>query len=230
MTTPKAEQKRGYQEGSHKIELLRATWPKAFPAKSHEVRPLASGAIKAVVEAFGWTSPYARAVLMVWKVRPAYCQAILRNTHRINLDGSASDEEIDDEARAMAKERLEKITARRAKDAEKSRPATVAREDDTQTKAPEATPAAIIATKDDVPPKMAEPAPATIPEEKPETGVIAEIAPPIDPPKSRKLLVAGSAAMEAALKRRLASGAMTTEVLKTVPAPSSGRRREQPAR
>src|ERR1700677_3639797 len=149
MTTTKAEQKRGYQEGSQKIELLRARWPKAFPAKSHEVRPLMSGATKAVVEAFGWTPPYARAVLMVWKVRPAYCQAILRNTHRINLDGSASDEEIDDTARALAKERLEKIAARRAKDAEKSRSATVAREDDTQSKAPEAAPAVIVAMKDD---------------------------------------------------------------------------------
>jgi sRNA-binding protein len=225
MTTPfKAEQKRGYQEGSQKLELLRATWPKAFPTKSHEVRPLAGGATKALVEAFGWSPPYARAVLMVLKLRPAYCQAVLRNTHRINLDGSASDEEIDDTARAMAKERLEKIAARRAKDAEKSRAATVAIEDDTQPKAPEPAPAAIVATKDDAQPQAPKLAPAAIPEEKPETGVIAEIAPPTEPPKPRKLLVAGSAAMEAALKRRLAGGSVTTEVVKTVPAAMSGRR------
>jgi sRNA-binding protein len=201
----KSDKKRGYEEGGQKIELLRARWPKAFPAKSHEVRPLASGATKALVEAFGWSPPYARAVLMVWKVRPAYCQAILRNTHRINLDGSASDEEIDDTARALAKERLEKIAVRRAKDAEKSRAATVAREDDAQPQAPEL-------------------APAVNPDQAPEPA-----APP-EPSKPRKLLVAGSAAMEAALKRRLASGAVTTEILKIVPAPSSSPRQEKRAR
>ena len=231
MTTPfKAEQKRGYLEGSFKIELLRATWPKAFPVKSYEVRPLASGATKALVEAFGWSPPYARAVLSVWKVRPAYCQAILRNMHRINLDGSPSDEEIDDVARAMAKERLEKIAARRAKDAEKSRAAEPVREDDAQPRAPEIAPAAIVATTDHAQPKPPEPTLAAIHDAKPETEVIAEIAAPTEPPKTRKLLVAGSAAIEAAIKRRLASGAMTTEVLKTVPSPSSGRRRERQTR
>jgi len=49
-------------------------------------------------------------------------------------------------------------------------------------------------------------------------------------PKTRKLLVAGSAAMQAALKRRLANGAVTTEVLKTVPPATPNRKREQRAR
>jgi sRNA-binding protein len=222
-TSSKAEKKRGYQEGAQKFELLRAKWPKAFPAKPHEVRPLAGGATKALVEAFGWSLPYARAVLMVWKLRPAYCQAVLRYTHRINLDGSASDEEIDDVARAMAKERLEKIAARRAKGAGKSRVATVAGGDDPRQKATEPEPAAIVPTKDEVKPK-AQLAPA-IPQEKPE-----ETSAVIEPRKSRKLLVAGSAAMEAALKRRLANGPTTTEVLKIVPAPSSSRIRGQRAR
>jgi sRNA-binding protein len=205
-TTFKSEQKRGYQEGSQKIELLRAQWPKAFPAKSHEVRPLAAGASQAVIEAFGWTRPYARAVLMVWKLRPAYCQATLRYKHRINLDGSVSEQEVDDRARALASERLEKIAARRAKETEK------------HTARPEA-------TEEGAQPQAPEPTAAAVSREKPET------AAPSEPSKPRKLLVTGSAAMEAALKRRLASGPMTTEVLKTVPAPSSGRpRRQQQAR
>src|SRR5277367_2293574 len=77
-TTDKSEKKRGYEEGGQKIELLRARWPKAFPAKSHEVRPLTNGAQQTMVEEFGWSPVYARAVLTVWKLRPSYCQAILR--------------------------------------------------------------------------------------------------------------------------------------------------------
>ncbi len=98
-----------------KIELLRAKWPKAFPAKSHEVRPLTNGAQQAMVEEFGWSPDYARAVLTVWKLRPAYCNAILRYPTRINLDGSPSGEEIDDAARATATKRLEERTARQAR-------------------------------------------------------------------------------------------------------------------
>ena len=60
MTTNKSEKKRGYEEGGQKIELLRAKWPKAFPAKSHEVRPLTNGAQQAMVEEFGWSPDYAR--------------------------------------------------------------------------------------------------------------------------------------------------------------------------
>jgi hypothetical protein len=66
----------GMQEGGQKIELLRARRPKAFPAKSQEVRPLTNGAQQTMVEEFGWSTAYARAVLTVWKLRSAYCQAI----------------------------------------------------------------------------------------------------------------------------------------------------------
>jgi len=207
--TDKSEKKRGYEEGGQKIELLRAKWPKAFPAKSHEVRPLTNAAQQMIVEEFGWSPDYARAVLTVWKLRPAYCQAILRYPTRINLDGSPSGEEIDDRSRATAKTRLEERVARQAKKAakaEQQRLRATARESaQPQAQAPEA-------------------APAVIPDERPETAALAE------PLKPRKLLVAGSAAMEAALKRRLASGAVTTEILKTVPAPSSSPRQEKRAR
>jgi sRNA-binding protein len=210
-TTNKVEKKRGYEEGSQKIELLRARWPKAFPAKSHEVRPLAIGAPQALVDEFGWSNFYARAVLTVWKMRPAYCQAILRYPTRMNLDGSPSGEDIDDAARAMAQKQLERQAARKA---EKARRA----EQDRLRAAAEASAEPKAQALEPVS------APTVIADAKPEP------AAPADPPKPRKLLVAGSAAMEAALKRRLAGGAMTTEVLKTVAAPSTGHKRERQAR
>jgi sRNA-binding protein len=199
-TNKKADQRRGFKEGAQQFELLRARWPRAFPVKPHEVRPLTNGAQQALVEAFGWSLDYARGVLAMWKTQPAYCRAILFYTKRINLDGSASGEEVGDTPRAMAKERLEQIAVRRAKKAEqKLRAAT---EGSAQPQAPELTPAAIADVK-------------------------SETAAPVEPPKPRKLVVAGSAAMEAALKRRLASGAVTTEVVKIVPTPAPARKREQ---
>jgi sRNA-binding protein len=92
----KAEQKRGFKEGSQQFELLRARWPKAFSVKAQGVRPLASGAQQALAEALGWTPYYAHGVLAAWKTRQAYCQAILHYPMRINLDGSVSDEDVSD--------------------------------------------------------------------------------------------------------------------------------------
>jgi hypothetical protein len=118
--------------------------------------------------------------------------------------------EIDDAARATATKRLEETAARQARklaklaEAEQQRLHAAAKES-AQAQAPES-------------------APASIPNAHPEPA-----APP-EPPKSGKLLVAGSAAMQAALKRRLAGGMMTTEVLRTVPAATPSGRREQRAR
>ena len=206
-TRDKAEKKRGYEEGSQKIELLRAKWPKAFPAKSHEVRPLTNEAQQAIIEEFGWSRDYARAVLAVWKLRPAYCQAILRYPTRINLDGSESSETIDDRARATATARLEERAERRAK--------KLAKEEYEKRRT---------AAWESAKARAPEPAPAAIPEAQGETA-----APP-EPLSPRTLLVTGTAAMEAALKRRLASGAMITEVVKTVAPATPDRRREQRAR
>ena len=50
----KSDWKRGASESRQQIELLRARWPKAFPAKGHEVRPLANAA-SAIAEALGWS-------------------------------------------------------------------------------------------------------------------------------------------------------------------------------
>jgi hypothetical protein len=52
--------------------------------------------------------------------RTAYCAAVLAHAKRINLDGSASDEEVDDKARTLAKERLA-VLASRPTNAEKPR-------------------------------------------------------------------------------------------------------------
>ncbi len=50
-TTPLSERQRGFSEAFQQFDALRAKWPKAFPDKSHEVRPLASGAKQAAVDA-----------------------------------------------------------------------------------------------------------------------------------------------------------------------------------
>jgi len=120
-TTKKAEQKRGFQQAVQQFAVLRTKWPKAFPARSHEVRPLASGAVKVVADTFGWSHPYARAVLATWKLREAYCRALLDHSQRINLDGSVSDEQVDDAVRKVARQQLDGIAARNAQKAEKLR-------------------------------------------------------------------------------------------------------------
>ena len=114
----KSDWKRGASESRQQIELLRARWPKAFPAKGHEVRPLANAA-PAIAEALGWSNAYARGVLSPWVLREAYCRAVLAHAMRINLDGSESELTVDDEARAMATARLALIAARKAQEAER---------------------------------------------------------------------------------------------------------------
>ncbi len=116
--TTKSEWKRGAAESRQQIEVLRARWPKAFPLKAHQVRPLANAA-PAIVEALGWTNAYARGVLSAWLLREAYCRAVLQYPVRMNLDGSASEWAVDDEARALATARLAQIAARKAKEAER---------------------------------------------------------------------------------------------------------------
>ena len=91
MTTPiKNETKRGYEEASKQFELLRTKWPLAFPRAPDKVRPLASGGASILAEALGWSHAYARAVLIVWKLRDTYCRAVLAYSQRINLDGTPS--------------------------------------------------------------------------------------------------------------------------------------------
>ena len=116
----KAETKRGYQEAPGQFEVLRARWPRAFPAKSRDVRPLGSGAVAIIAAELGWNPVYARAVLNVWKRREAYCRAVLTCSARIGLDGSETGETVDDVARAQAQEIIAQREARRQREAQKA--------------------------------------------------------------------------------------------------------------
>src|SRR5208282_2804177 len=195
----KDEWRRGAKDARQAFELLRARWPKAFPAKSHEVRPLAS-AVPAIVEALGWSPQYAKGVLSVWKGREAYCRAILLDPNRVKLDGSVIEGAVDDEARAMATARLEWIAAGKAKAAER--------------RAMEAAERAAVEAAS--PPPAPVPVPETAPEPILEAGPspppVETPAPEPSPPRTRKLLTLGPAAKEALFRRGLA----TTEVVATI--------------
>ena len=96
--TTKSDWKRGAQNARQAFELLRARWPKAFPAKSHEVRPIVNITAE-VQEAFGWSPAYAKGVLGAWKARESYCRAVLAYPYRVGLDGSPTEGIVDDQAR-----------------------------------------------------------------------------------------------------------------------------------
>jgi sRNA-binding protein len=85
------------------------------------VRPLASGVARVMMETFSWSYPYTRGVLRTWKLRAAYCKAVLAYSQRINLDGSVSAEEVDDRARDRAQQRLDRIAVVAAEKAERLR-------------------------------------------------------------------------------------------------------------
>jgi sRNA-binding protein len=118
------EMKRGLSEGRQHFQALHARWPRAFPVKSHELRPLASGAVPIVAAEMGWTKAFARGVLKNWKSREPYCRAVLAHAARITLDGSESGEIVADEARALASERLAWCAARRQRERKAEQRAT----------------------------------------------------------------------------------------------------------
>jgi sRNA-binding protein len=113
---------RGTNDASSQLTVLREKWPIAFPIKPYDVRPLALGAADEIAAAMGWSVPYTRGVLILWKMGPAYCHAVLRCDHRVALDGSQA-EPIDAEAKDLATKRLAALAARRAKKAEPTKPA-----------------------------------------------------------------------------------------------------------
>lgn len=63
---------RGMKESREGIAKLRSTWPAAFPAKPHLVKPLALRLVPVIAERMGWGHWYARGVLRRWKERDAY--------------------------------------------------------------------------------------------------------------------------------------------------------------
>ena len=78
------------------------------------VRPLAGSVLPQVATALGWSNGYTRGVFKVWKSRNAYCRAVLCYSVRVNLDGSLSDETINDRDRESAKGQLAKNAVRNA--------------------------------------------------------------------------------------------------------------------
>src|SRR4051812_25459737 len=88
---PKSEARRAYHEWRTAIMLLQQRWPAALE----------------------WSHPYTRAVLRTWKLRPAYCHAVLAHPVRFDLDGNSTDQPVGEDARTMAKTRLDTWASKR---------------------------------------------------------------------------------------------------------------------
>jgi sRNA-binding protein len=104
---------RGKKESRRQVVALRAQWPLAFPVENQDVRPLSLGAAGQISAAMDWQLPYTRGVLSIWKMTPAYCQAVLSHDQRIALDGSPA-EAVDANSRDLAAKRLAELAARDA--------------------------------------------------------------------------------------------------------------------
>jgi len=107
------ERDRGTKESPQQFALLREKWPRAFPLKHQDIRPLAIGATGEIAAVMGWSLPYTLGVLHNWKMAPVYCQAVLCHDQRIALDGAPA-EAVDTEAKDLAAQRLAQLAARKA--------------------------------------------------------------------------------------------------------------------
>ena len=112
--------KRGLKEAREQLPLLQKKWPKGFPLDPKLVRPLVVSIAPVIAEEMGWSLVYTRGVLLVWKQRIAYCNAVMKYERRVNLDGTLSDEAVDEVARTAAAETLARIAAKRAKELAKA--------------------------------------------------------------------------------------------------------------
>ena len=108
-----ADRLRGVKEARTAIEVLKVKWPAIFNDPK-TIKPLASSVLSQVAAALGWSLGYTRGVFHVWKSRNDYCRAVLRDSVRVHLDGSPSEEVVDDLAREMAKAQLDKNAVRNA--------------------------------------------------------------------------------------------------------------------
>jgi len=107
---------RGLKESAAGIEVLRSLWPNAFPQQGHLVRPLLAGLAGQIAARTGWSPQYTTGVLRGWKLRRAYCEAVLRYDHRFSLEGEEVAEAVVEEgAREQARRQLARLAARRAK-------------------------------------------------------------------------------------------------------------------
>src|SRR3954466_4931158 len=101
-----SEARRAHGESRTAIMLLQERWPAAFPQTPQQVRPLIAGLTPLIAAALEWSHPYTRAVLRTWKLRPAYCHAVLAHPVRFDLDGNPTDQPVGEDARTMATSRL----------------------------------------------------------------------------------------------------------------------------
>jgi sRNA-binding protein len=99
---------RGLKEARLSIPHLQDQWPDAFPKTFRAVKPLASDSCKIIAEACGWSTGYTQGVLSAWKSRDAYCQAVLRETVRYDLDGKPTDHAVDANSRRLATRNLQR--------------------------------------------------------------------------------------------------------------------------
>ena len=104
---PNSEARRAYRESRTAIALLQQRWPAAFPEAPQQVRPLIAGIAPLIAAALDWSHSYTRAVLRTWKLRPAYCRAVLEYPVRFDLNGNPTEQPIGEDARTMAKTRLD---------------------------------------------------------------------------------------------------------------------------
>jgi sRNA-binding protein len=107
------EARRTYRESRAAITLLQQRWPAAFPQTPQQVRPLITGLTPLIAAALDWSRPYTRAVLRTWKLRPAYCHAVLAHPVRFDLDGNPTDQPVNEDARTQAKTRLDAWASKR---------------------------------------------------------------------------------------------------------------------
>jgi sRNA-binding protein len=118
MMTRKAQSLQGLKESAKAIALLQEKWPRAFPKKYGAVKPLARSVREAIVAGTGWNKDYTYGVLAAWKSRIAYCDAVLRDSIRIDINGNATDEVVDGTSRTMAEQKREQVLeARRRREA-----------------------------------------------------------------------------------------------------------------
>ena len=112
-----SEARRAYRESRTAIALLQQRWPAAFPEAPQQVRPLIAGLTPLIAAALDWSHPYTRAVLRTWKLRPAYCRAVLEHPVRFDLNGNPTEQPVGEDARTMAKTRLDTWASKRSQPA-----------------------------------------------------------------------------------------------------------------
>jgi sRNA-binding protein len=107
--------KRGMTESRAAIADLQRRWPAAFPLADRDVRPLAGVIVAAIAAELGWSVPYCKGVLHIWKQRKTYCDAVLTYDLRRDLDGLPTEALVDADARRMAQTQLAALAAGRQK-------------------------------------------------------------------------------------------------------------------